>query len=318
MDDIFTLHPDSVFLRREALAHGYDDRDLRAARRDGAIVRIRYGAYARTDRWEAADDRDKHLMRASAVLLSHDSELALSHTTAAVAHGLRLYQPDLDRIHVTTRTGNIGRTDRDLVYHQGACDDGDLRMVGHLPVVDPVRAGLEAASLGTVAQGVVVLDSVVHLEHAGLEEIQERYREVFTGLPHARKLQVTVRLVRAGSESVAESLGRHMMWTQHVPEPVLQFEVRDEYGNLIGRTDYAWPEYGVLGEMDGKEKYQRWLRPGETAAEAVVREKTREDQLRERTGWLMIRLIWREIFQPGLTGARIREQLRRGQRLIAA
>ena len=63
------------------------------------------------------------------------------------------------------------------------------------------------------------------------------------------------------------------MWTQHLPEPQLQFKVYDEVGNLIGITDFAWPEFGLLGEFDGKIKYGRLLKDGETAER---RRRTRE------------------------------------------
>ena len=96
------------------------------------------------------------------------------------------------------------------------------------------------------------------------------------------------------------------MWTQHLPEPQLQFKVYDELGNLIGITDFAWPEFGLLGEFDGKIKYGRLLKKGETASDAVVREKEREDRIREITRWLMIRYVWRDLYRPEATAARTR------------
>jgi hypothetical protein len=108
------------------------------------------------------------------------------------------------------------------------------------------------------------------------------------------------------------------MWTQHLPEPELQFEVRDQWGNLLGVTDFAWPEYGVLGEFDGMIKYGRLRKKGETAGQAVEREKKREDRLREETGWFMVRLIWKELFEPTVTAAKIRRQLERGRALRIA
>ena len=50
---------------------------------------------------------------------------------------------------------------------------------------------------------------------------------------------------------------------------------------------------------------------GETVNDAVLREKRREDLLREITGWLMIRLIWADLFKPAATAERIRKQLYR-------
>jgi hypothetical protein len=267
--------------------------------------------------WTDADEIERHGLRAHAVLRSHESRIALSHTSAAVEHDLRLFRPDLQRIHVTCLDRPIARTTHDVVYHQGACGDDDLTLVGRHLTVMPVRAGLEAASLTHGAGGLVILDSVVDLGLGTLEEIHAGF-EAFSGSPNSRKLQITVRLTREGANSVGESLSRHMMWTHHLPEPQLQFEVRDEWGNVIGVTDFAWPEYGLLGEFDGMIKYGRLLRDGETPGQAVEREKNREDALRSETGWLMVRLIWAELLRPGATAAKIRRQLERGRTLIVA
>jgi hypothetical protein len=319
MDDLFSLHPDTVFLRREALEHGYDDPDIVQALRAGVITRIRHGAYAPTGVWTAADEVGKHLLRAHAVLRSHQSALALSHTTAAAAHGLRLFRPDLSRVHVLCLETPLGKVTKDVCYH--VLDERrrpEIMEVQGFTAVPPAHAALQAASLTDVTAGVVILDSVVDLELVDLEGLHRTFADHYLGMSGGRKLHITVRLTRKGSNSVGETLGRVLMFRAHLPEPELQFEVYDASGQLVGQTDYAWPEYGLLGEFDGLQKYGRLVRPGETAADAVVREKIREDRLRELTGWLMIRLIWSELFTPGRTADRIQDQLRRGRRLLAA
>ena len=106
-----------------------------------------------------------------------------------------------------------------------------------------------------------------------------------SGWPHSRKLQVTIRLARRGAQSIGESLARHLMWTQHLPEPQLQFKVYDEVGSLVGITDFAWPEFGLLGEFDGKIKYGRLLKEGETASDAsYARRSARTGSARSRGG----------------------------------
>jgi len=317
MDELRYLHDDQGFSRGEALDHGYSDEDLRSLLRAGVIARIRHGAYTFADVWTDADENERHRLRAHAVLRSHGSRIALSHTSAAIEHGLRLFRADLQRIHVTCLDRPIARTTHDVVYHQGVCHDDDLTLVGPHLVVTPMRAGLEAASLTHGAGGLVILDSLVDLNLATLDQIHAGF-EAFSGTPNSRKLQITVRLTRKGANSVGESLSRHMMWTHHLPEPQLQFEVRDEWGNVIGVTDFAWPEYGLLGEFDGMIKYGRLLKEGETPGQAVEREKNREDALRSETGWLMVRLIWAELFRPGAAAAKIRRQLERGKTLIVA
>jgi hypothetical protein len=314
MDELFTLHTDHVFLRREALEHGYDDRDLRMAVRTGVLDKVRHGAYVPSTVWKAADELQRHQLRGHAVLRSHRSALALSHTTAAIEHGLRLHRPDLSKVHVVSLDKPLARSTPDIAYHEPPVDGAHLEEhADGVLVVDPLRAALQAAALTSVPSGLVVLDSVVDLKKVPVDDVLAAF-STYSG-PGSRRLQVTVRLVRSGAQSVAETLSRHLCWHQHVPEPVLQFEVRDEHGNLVGRTDFAWPDFRTLGEFDGAVKYERDLRPGETVHDAVMREKHREDRLREITGWVMIRLIWADLFRPDATGARIRHQLMRGARL---
>jgi hypothetical protein len=100
------------------------------------------------------------------------------------------------------------------------------------------------------------------------------------------------------------------MRVQHVPEPQLQFKVYDDHGNLVGITDFAWPEFRLLGEFDGRIKYGRLLKDGEEPGDAVFREKEREDLLREITGFMMIRYIWANLFDPRTMAARTRRKMR--------
>ena len=62
--------------------------------------------------WAAASSAHMPMLR------SHKSQLALSHTSAAVEFGLRLHQPDLSKVHVTRLGKPIARTTHDVVYHR--------------------------------------------------------------------------------------------------------------------------------------------------------------------------------------------------------
>ena len=72
---------------------------------------------------------------------------------------------------------------------------------------------------------------------------------------------------------------------------MLQLPHYDRDG-FIGYTDFAWPEYGVVAEADGRNKYlDESLRSGRTLEEVIMDEKIREDRLRDlprkftRWGW---------------------------------
>ena len=61
----------------------------------------------------------------------------------------------------------------------------------------------------------------------------------------------------------------------------------DAHGRLVGRTDFAWPAYGLFGEFDGRGKYLRSFKPGQSVTDVVLAEKAREDRIREITRWTL-------------------------------
>jgi hypothetical protein len=76
-----------------------------------------------------------------------------------------------------------------------------------------------------------------------------------------------------------------------LPIPQLQVPFSDTFG-FIGYVDFFWPQYGLIGEFDGKGKYLRdEYTNGKTTAEVILAEKKREDRLRAlgprvtRWGW---------------------------------
>ncbi len=93
-----------------------------------------------------------------------------------------------------------------------------------------------------------------------------------------------------------------------LPAPVPQWEVSDDGGKLIGRVDFGWPELRTVGEFDGRLKYGRLLRAGQSAADAVFDEKIREDALRGQ-GLAVVRWTWADLD----TFDAVAERLRRAQ-----
>jgi hypothetical protein len=93
------------------------------------------------------------------------------------------------------------------------------------------------------------------------------------------------------------------MLASGLPAPRLQTRFSDTAG-LIGYVDFWWPEWGLIGEFDGRGKYLREdLRNGKTTAEVVVDEKVREDRLRAATGARVARWGWDVARSPRLLAA---------------
>lgn len=106
------------------------------------------------------------------------------------------------------------------------------------------------------------------------------------------------------SESPGETLSRIICWRAGLPAPTLQFDVFDDGGVLVGRTDFCWEAERTLGEFDGKVKYGRLLPPGDTAQDVVYREKRREDALRD-LGWQVVRWSWTDLHRGWLVAERL-------------
>jgi hypothetical protein len=299
-----------VFLRSELLDLGYDDKMIRIAIRAGEWVRVRNGAYCFRDTWAAAEAVARHWIRARAVMRVMEGRVALSHISSLVAQGVPVWGADLSMVHVTRLDRGASRRECNVHHHKGRLKDDDLIQRGGLLMTVPPRAVLEAGTLSSVESGLVSTDGALHLGLVTPDELARGY-EVMSQWPGAQTLQLVLRLADARSASPGESRSRYLFWSQGLPAPDLQFDVRDENGVLIGTCDFAWPAHRLLGEFDGKIKYGRLLLPGQTPGDAVFAEKRREDRLREATQWSLIRFVWDDLGRPVATGRRLAQSLGR-------
>lgn len=270
---------------------------------------MRRGYYTFPDVWAASTEEQRHLMRCRAVLHSLGDAVALSHTSGCVAQGVDVWGLSLDRVHVTRLDGGAGRIEGDVVHHEGFVADHEVDLVDGMRVLAPARCVLELGTLGTPESALVSLNSALHRRLCSLDEVGTQF-DLMAHWPRVRHLHVPVRMCTDRAESVGESRGLWLFWTQNLPAPVLQLEVWHA-ARLIGRTDWGWPKHRGLGEFDGRVKYGRLLEPGRDPGEVVFREKQREDRLREVSGAWMIRLVWADLRDPSQTAQRLR-------RLIAA
>lgn len=296
------------FTRPDALAEGFDDNSIRRALKAKLWVRLRAGTYTYADLWAAGTEVDVHTAKARSVARKLGHRVALSHTSAALEHGLTVWDADLSLVHVTRLDGGAGHTEAGVVHHEGFCAEMDLVEIDGILVVRKARAAIECASLLRSEAALVVLDSVLR-SGCSREELLHAFA-LMSRWPGMQGLQVTVRMADGRAESAGESRSRHLFYAHGLPAPELQFEVRDANGTLVGTVDFAWPAYGLLGEFDGKVKYGRLLKPGEEPGDAVFREKVREDRLREALQWGMVRIVWSDLYRGGETAARIHRLLR--------
>lgn len=297
-----------IILRRHLVALGIDDKVIRRAIDSGRIVRLRAGAYALAAVWDAADAIGRHRLIAAAVRLVYDEDVALSHVSACLEYGAPTWGMDLSRVHLTSLEGRGERTAAGIVHHRGGCGVLDITRDGQGWITAPTRTALDTASHLPQEPAVVLLDWFLH-EGLTTKDQLEISRASMHRWPDSLALRRSVQLADGSAESVGESRFRLMCRRYGLPAPFAQYEIHHPNGRLAGRVDFAWPEHRLIVEFDGREKYRRFRRPGESLEEAIMREKHREDLLRELTGWRVIRITWADLARPAETIARLRRAL---------
>lgn len=293
-----------VHLREQLRIHGFDDRELRRLLREGELTSVRRGAYLPGP--PPGDPVVRHLARIAAAARQLGPHAVLSHQSAALVHGWDLWRTPLDRVQVTRSRRTGGRRDPSVHVRAAPLDRSEVVEIGGLRVTSPARTAADLARTLPAEQAVVVTDSALagRLTQAELREALRRQKG-WPGVPRARRV---ADFADGRSGSVGESRSRWAMTVAGIPAPDLQHEVRDRHGRHVGTVDFWWEARRLAGEFDGLVKYGRLLRPGRTAADAVVAEKLREDDLRDQDVQVT-RWIWADLDPFTATAARLRRRL---------
>jgi hypothetical protein len=272
--------------------------------------------YTTTASYTALDEAGKHLLHARAALAMQQGPVALTGPSAAALHGFALYGQDLGFVHLIRLDRGSSRR-RALANHHIVTRDieDEIATYDGIVAVTPARAVWEVACRSSVDSGVVTADSALRLQPHLADSIQDLHQR-FAYFPGSRRGRIAIGLADGRAGSAGESLTRVQFWRYGIPMPDLQHRVFDRSGLFVGEADFHWPDHRHLGEFDGKVKYERLLRPGESAADCVFREKRREDRM--RASWFgMTRFTWTDVMPSNAPKAmaELREALEQSRRL---
>ena len=301
-----------VALRRDLLASGYDEDDIRLMLRRGRWRRVRHGAYAEAEVWDGLDEVGRHLLRSRAVLAALRSPAVLSHASAALALGLPVWGVDLDAVHVTRPGPGRTRSEAGIVHHGGRLPSEQVRVVDGMRVTTPDRTVVDLARLAGFEPGVVTADAALRLGRVTRERLRELAIET-DDWPGSRVVGRVVSFADGLSETVGESRTRVLFHRERLPAPRLQVEIRSG-SRLLGRVDFLLEEFNTVVEFDGHIKYRRDNASGLSPEEVVWAEKVREDSIRGE-GYAFARVIWLDLDRPVATADRIRATMEQGLQL---
>lgn len=304
--------------RRRALTGS--SRGLSRAYNKGDLVRVRTGVYYSKPAWLALKAWERYAATVAAVAAS-DPETGFCYLTALRVW--RLPSPRVpDYVHILTpsphKAGRLpsttraakdpttGRTGLEDVRGYGISRHhwhADLVEAGGLRVTSLIQTVMDCVVRLELPEAVAIADAVLgsrRKDGKGLTRID--WKQASAGLASAakrRRVLDVLELADEASESVGESRSRALIHILGLPAPVLQHSFYDHEG-FIARTDFFWPEYGVVGEFDGDAKYlDDDLLDGRSTRETVLAEKKREDRLRA-LGYKVVRWDWKAVTDPEL------------------
>lgn len=297
-----------VALRRELLADGHTDTSIRRLVADGTLHRVRHGSYVDGNLWRTLNAADRHRVLVRAVLRTAHPSTVATHSSGAVERGAETYGIDLDIVHTTRLDGRSGRREAGVVQHRGLLPPSQVEVVNGIPVSTAARNGVEVIAQADAERALVTVNSLLHLGAISREQLFHMNRQL-KHWPSTLSAAVVLQLCDERIESVGESRTSYLFHSQGLPRPQPQVVVHDERGRPVARTDFALPEHGVFIEFQGREKYFRHRRAGESLDEYLMREKRRIELVCQLTGWVCIPITWADLEHPRRTAARIRRVL---------
>jgi hypothetical protein len=298
-----------IVSRSDALSRGISDAELQRYCRTRAWRRLRPGRFVSREEFDALSREDKHRVVAEAVFDATTApDAVVSHVSAAIFHGLDVWNADLGRVHITrnrARGGGRGSavravhtspyTDEEVVDFDGVRVTGLARTVADCARTLPFETAVCIADLAARTRGLTAEDVVAALDSC-------------PNHPGNRMARRVAEFMDGRSESVGESRARvllhHLGYT-----PQLQVTITDSRG-VVGRVDFDLPDIATVLEFDGKVKYGRYVPEGKSAADVLWEEKRREDRIRA-TGRQVVRIAWSDLDRPDLVDRMIRDAAHR-------
>jgi len=230
----------------------------------------------------ALSSQDRHRLAMDALAATARSRPVFAAESAAALHGI----PVVGGWPVHPRVAaSLQRSRRPRVGTSGrweAVADEEIVDVDGLRATCPARTAIDLAAERTLESAVAAVDHVVRVHGVPFAELRAQVsaRRPFPGV---QKVDAALRVATGLAESVLESLSLVRIHQLGFRRPEQQVEV--DVGGARYRVDFLWRAEGVVGEADGRSKYD------EAPAAAVWNEKLREDDLRSaapgfaRWGW---------------------------------
>lgn len=310
-----------VFATTDLMRLGYSDRDIRAAI-GCCLERVARGRFAVTGTcanlrhakiWAALADGDadelvrlgdkrdaiervKVLIRARADRINRKTTKGpqatsdvFSHLSAALLWQLEVVQIEHSRVEVI-RPNSSARFAQ-LIVRRRELGTVHVELLGGMMLTSKPRTLIDVARDYELEDSIPMLDDALRRQLVTKEEL----RTVLATCKEARnchRVDAALALADARHESPGESIVALRLHEIGLDDIEPQFEIFDENGFFVARTDFIHRPSKTIIEFDGRAKYTL---NGRDLRREFDRERERERRLRA-LGYHVIRVYWKDLW----------------------
>lgn len=193
------------------------------------------------------------------------------------------------RVHVARERNGSKPRRRNVVGHRLTFKAGEVVMHDGVRVTSPARTWLDLASLMTIDELVAAGDSLVCAHGAdfprpktALCSIEELRRMVgaHPGMRGMKTARLALSEIRVGADSPQETRMRLVLARSAQGEPMLNYVIRNTWGQPAVWPDAAYPAERIALQYDG----------GHHADPLQISSDVRRQALTERLGWREVRI----------------------------
>jgi len=237
-----------VFTRTQAIWAGIHVRAINRRVTAGEWVPVDHGVY------RVAGTPPSWRQRLNAACLAGPA--AASHRSAAALWGFVDCHEDVIEV---TALRHRRRHNSDVVWHESRhLDDRDLTEIDGIPITRPLRTVLDVGLVYGMDRVEELLDDGLRRGWFSTRNVWRRWEQLGGDLrPGGRVVREVLERKAAGERpvgSILETRFRQLVRRAGLPDPVSQYEICDG-GEFIARVDFAYPEFGIVIEVDGEERH---------------------------------------------------------------
>jgi hypothetical protein len=268
----------------------------------GQLVRLRRGAFVRSELWASSSASDQHRIRIAAVASAARSRPVLARHSAAALWGIPL-DDFPSAVVVLDRWRGGGRSEPGVIRTARGADSAQVVLRFGFECTTLARTVLDVCR-GADFRSIVPLVDWCLWERNPLAITKDELAAEASVLRVSPTLWRAIDFATSLSGSMGESEARVVIHQLGYPNPQLQRKFSDAAGDMF--PDFYFERDDAAVEFDGKTKYTRNEFTRGDPAEALWREKKREDRLRRQVR-TVVRILTEDVRTPPLLERKFHE-----------